>query len=217
VIVRGLDTYNIVIVGTDFSIQRVQLDDFDFGGIEPEIEFRMPQIFQVSAGEYFMQVLPGRLQVGVKSSPATPGRIRVLTQICQAFLDGYATKRSLIAVGYNFSGDVDTSFENATDFMKHIAWRDDFAVAMGTGEDLFLSLTSKIRTGDEQSRTVRLEPLATDNTRLFYDVNFNWGEADKPLQTPVSDVLAAFADSLKLGTELIDRIVAIGSSPDRSQ
>ncbi len=209
---QGLDAFNIVLVGANFSVERIQLSDFSFGGLEPEIEFRIPQALQVSAGEYFLQVLPGRFQVGVNSSQATPARLRILTDACLAFIEGYTTKRGVIAIGHNFSGNLESSIGAADDFMRYIAWREDFAAAVGDdpGSRLSLAVKSDQRPNDERSRTIRLEPLTTDNAKLFYDLNYNWGDVETPLRTPAADVVESFSESLKLGTELIDKIAAIG-------
>lgn len=209
---QGLQSFNIVLVGTNFSTQHVQLEDFDFGGLQLEVELRLPQALQATAAEYSLQILPGRFQVGAQASQPSAARVATLMRVSSAFAEGYTTKRSIIAVGHNFSGDVSTSFETATDFMKYVAWREDFAAAMGPDPDPTLSLTTRTRIGEGRARTIRLEPLALDNTKLFYDLNFNWGEAEKSIQIPVSEALESFPESVKLGTELIERILSLGSS-----
>jgi hypothetical protein len=164
-----------------------------------------------------LQVIPGRFEVAAKASHPSSERIAILKRITNAFIDGYTSKRSIIAIGHNFIGDVKPSLGSASDFMKYIAWRDEFAATMGSDPNPVLSLTARTGSGDEQYRAIRLEPLVQNNTRLFYDLNFNWGRAEKPLQTPATEVLDAFPESVKIGTELIDRIVMLGSDTTRSQ
>jgi hypothetical protein len=216
VTLQGLETFNIVLVGTNFNTQRVQLEDFDFGGILPEVQFRLPQLLQVTAAEYLLQVIPGRFEISARASQPSSQHFETLKRIASTFIDEYTSKRSIIAVGHNFIGNFKPSLGSASDFMKYIAWRDDFAAIMGADPNPVLSLTARTQTGDEQYRAIRLEPLTQDNARLFYDLNFNWGQAEKPLQTPATEVLDALPESAKIGTELIDRIVMLGSDTTRS-
>jgi hypothetical protein len=212
--VQGLENFAVVLVGTNFSVQRLQLEDFDFGGVEPEVQFRVPQALQATAGEYVVQILPDRFQIAVKASQPTPARIEILKQVTLAFVEEYTTKHGVAAVGHNFSGDIGPALGSAADFMKYIAWRDDFATAIGATADPVLSLTTTITVGDEETRTVRLEPFIQDNTRLFYDLNFNWGKVDKPLQIPVSEVMDHYTESVKYGTELIERLMSLGQDTE---
>lgn len=208
---EGLETFNIVLAGSNFPVDKVQLEDFDFDGLETQLNFRLPRILQASAGEYAMQILPDRFQVAVLGTVPSLDRITVLKRAALTFVDEYTAKRAISAVGHNFVGMFSSSLGSATDFMKHLAWRDDFARAMGDPSDPILSLSATIPVSDEESRTLRLEPRVRDEAHVYYDLNFNWGTAEKPLQSAVRDVVDRYPDSVKFGTELIGRLASLGA------
>jgi hypothetical protein len=208
--VEGLETFNIVLAGSNFPVDKIQLEDFDFGGPEIAVQFRLPRIIQASAGEYELQILPDRFQVAAVGPSPSPDRIAVLQRAALTFADEYTAKRSIGAVGHNFVGIFSSSLGTANHFMKHLAWRDDFATVMGASSEPALSLTTSIVINDDEIRTLRLEPRLRDETRVYYDLNFAWGTADKPLQLPVRDVVDRYADSVKVGTELISRLTLLG-------
>jgi hypothetical protein len=209
--VQGLETFNIVLVGSNFPVDKVQLEDFDFDGLETQVQFRLPRILQASAGEYALQILPDRFQIAVIGPTPSPDRIALLKRAALTFADEYTAKRAISAVGHNFVGAFSSSLGSANDFMKHLAWRDDFAKVIAGTSDPILSLTTTIPITDEESRTLRLEPRIRDETHVYYDLNFNWGTADKPLKSAVRDVVDRYSDSVKVGTELIGRLASLGA------
>jgi hypothetical protein len=222
VIVQGLESFAVVLAGAGFAVQHVQLEDFDFGGLESQVQFRLPQAIQATFGEYQVQIIPNRFQIVVTGFQPTASRIDTLKRVTLRFIEEYSTRRGVSAIGHNFNGNIETQVGSAIDFMKHVAWPSDLSEALGgsspggSGEesigDPTLSLVTTFNLTEEASRTIRLEPLVRDNSRLFYDINFNWGQLDKPLQIPVIDALEKFADSAKHASELIDRVASLGSS-----
>jgi hypothetical protein len=210
--VQGLEAFNIVVTGLSFPVQRVDLDDFDFGGLQPVVQVQIQQVLQVTAGEYILQLLPDRFQITAIASQPSGTRLDVLRGVALKFITDYTTKNTVIAIGHNFTGSFASAIGSATDFMKHIAWRDDFAAAIGAASDPTLSLTTTVAITGEETRNLRLEPRPRDNTRVYYDLNFNWGQPDKPLQVPSRDVLDRYRESLKLGADLIERLAALGAA-----
>ena len=209
---QGLESFNITVVGANFPVQQAQIEDFDFNGQEPEVQLRLQQVLQARAGDYALAILPERFQVGVLASQATPERIDVLKRATLTFINEYGSHRSLIAIGHNFTGTFTSVLGTASDFMKHIAWRDDFAAAMEVPSDPTLSLTSSVEIGDGQTRTLRVEPRTKDPEQVFYDLNFNWGSVDEPIGDKIRESVEHFNESLKLGGELIERLASLGGS-----
>lgn len=212
---QGLESFSIVLVGANFTIQRIELDDFDFGGNEPEVQFRLPQVLQLTAGEYTLQILPNRFQIIANVSQTTQKRIDTLKNVAAAFIEGYVTRRGLEAIGHNFAGTILPAIGTASQFMQYIAWREEFAAAVNLDpptEVPTLSLTTTVTVSEHANRTLRLEPLLRDNSRLFYDLNFNWGKVSKPFLGSPDEVLSQFGESAKTGSELIDKVANLGSS-----
>jgi hypothetical protein len=207
--VQGLETFNIVLAGSNFPVDKVQLEDFDFDGFDIQVQFRLARILQASAGQYTLQILPDRFQVGCVDPSLSPDRIALLKRATLTFVDEYTAKRSISAVGHNFVGTFSSSIGSATDFMKHLAWRDDFASVIGGSSDPVLSLGTTIQVTDEESRTLRLEPSIRDGARVYYELNFNWGTTDRPLHSTVRDVVDRYSDSVKVGAELIGRLSSL--------
>jgi hypothetical protein len=214
--VHDLETFNITVIGASFPVQRVDLADFDFGGLQPTVQMRLQQIVQAGAGEYVLQILPNRFQVAVFAAPATDARLEVLRNIASTFVAEYTVKNGVTAIGHNFVGSFVSVLGSAADFMRHIAWQRDFAAAIGVTLDPGLSLTTTYNVTDEESLTLRVEPWLRDSARVYYDINFNWGQADKPLQMPVRDIIERIGGSLKYADELIDRLASIGASRTES-
>ncbi len=180
--------------------------------LSQKYNLKLQQALQASAGEYFIQILPDRFQVLVASASPDTDHIATLKDIAYSFIDLYTSKRSILAVGHNFAGTFVSPMGSAADYMKHLAWRGDFASALQLASEPTLSLITSASISEDETLTVRLEPRTTDKSRVFYDLNFNWGGADKPLQTPVHEVIDRFADSLKFGEDLIDRLAKLGGT-----
>jgi hypothetical protein len=214
--VHDLETFNITLLGASFPVQRVDLNDFDFGGLQPTAQIRLQQILQASIGEYTLQILPDRFQVAVLAAAPTRNRLEMLRNVVMTFVAEYTVKNGITAIGHNFVGNFASSLGSATDFMRHVAWHQDFAAAIGTASDPSLSLTTTYNIDDEETRTLRVEPLLRDNARVYYDINFNWGRTDKPLQLPVREIVERVDDSLKYADELIERLASIGVASTES-
>jgi hypothetical protein len=216
--VQGISTFGVVLAGTNFAVQSVRLEDFDFGGVEAEVQLQVSQpvaVVQATAGEYIIQITSNRFQL-IASGQPTESRIDILKRAALGFADEYASKRGIQAVGHNFTGDLKSALGTGTEFMKHIAWPADLSTALGVSstDEPVLSLVATSKISEQANRTIRLEPLVRDDSRVFYDLNFNWGQPDKPLQIPLSEVLDQFQESVRSGTELIDRIAALGSDTE---
>ena len=207
----GLRMFNIVFAGTGFPVQQIQASDFEFHGHRLKVDLQVAQAFQGTVDEYTVQIFSERFQVGAAAAKATRYRIDALRKAALLFTEEYAARRSVAAVGHNFTGSFESSFANAGEFMKHLAWRDDFASIVGSEEEPTLSLTTRFQRGDRTASVVRLEPAAEDETRVFYDINFSWGKPGEPLPFGLADILSKYEDSLSDATILVDSLARLGA------
>lgn len=214
---QHVEAFNITLVGANFPVQQVDLDDFDFGEAKPKMQFSLPQALQAAAGEFTLQILPDRFQIVALETAPNPDRIAILKAITYKFVELYTSKRSIIAIGHNFAGAFTSAIGTAHDFMKRIAWSNSFAEALRLPSDPNLSVSMSSKLNGEENLTVRLEPRATDKSRVFFDLNFNWGEIGKPIQLPVSEVIEGYSDSLEYAENLINRLAAFGAPNEGGQ
>jgi hypothetical protein len=209
--VLGLQAFNVVLAGTGFPVQQVQVQDFVFNGHHPKVEIQVSQALQAGVDEYSIQVVSERFQVTATAGKATQHRIQAITTAAATFAQEYAGKRAISAVGHNFSGSFASPLGSASTFMQHIAWRDDFAAAIASEDEPVLSLTTRFRRGDQTGSVIRLEPLAGDDAKVFYDLNFSWGAPGEPLPFSVSELLERYPDSLAEASKLIEDLAALGT------
>jgi hypothetical protein len=208
----GLITFNIVFVGTGFPVEQVQVTSFDFHGHRPKIELHAAPVFQASVDEYSLQVLAERFQVTANSSKATEHRIKALVAVARTFADEYVGKRAIYAVGHNFQGSFESAMGDASAFMQHLAFPEDFKAALSSQEEPVLSLRTKFRMADETASLIRLEPLKDDPARVFYDANVSWGQAGEPLPMDIGDILDRYSQSVADVSALLERLARIGAS-----
>lgn len=214
---QGIEAFNITLVGTNFPVQQIDLDDFDFGEAKPKVQFRLEQVMQVAAGEFMLQVLPDRFTISAQGVSPDSDNIAILKRIANSFVELYSSKRSILAAGHNFGGTFVSSLGSSENFMRHIAWRSDFASAFRFTSEPTFALGVSGNIAEEETLTVRLEPRVNDKSRVFYDFNFNWGGADKPLQKPVVDVIEEYGTSLDYAGGLIDRLRNLGATSGEGQ
>ena len=207
----GLRAFNVVLAGTSFPVQQVQVQDFVFNGHHPKVEIQVSQALQATVDEYSIQVISERFQVTARADKATRNRIEAITAAAATFAQEYAGKRAISAVGHNFSGSFDSSLGSAGAFMKHIAWRDDFAAAIAGEDEPILSLTTRFRRGDQTGSVIRLEPLAGDDSKVFYDLNFSWGAPGETLSFAVQELLERYPGSLAEASQLIEDLATLGA------
>ena len=130
------------------------------------------------------------------------------------FASEYAGKRAISAIGHNFSGSFDSPVGTAADYMKHLAWSPELDEAIDSKIEPTLSLTTRFKIGDETASSVRLEPLAEDETRIFYDLNISWGRPGEPLPLPAEQIIGKYMDSVRAGGDLIARLAQLSERRD---
>lgn len=206
---EGLKGFALVLAGTRVPIESIELDVFDLDGRQIKQQIRLPAVIQASADEYALQMLPDRFMVIVNHHKATGQRIGVLETAARRFVEEYAGRKGVGAVGHNFTGTFKSPLGAASDFFRHVAWPADFATAVG-GKDPVMSISVRVPSAVGTSRGLRLEPSAEDPTRVFYDINVAWGEPVEMGELDLDAALSRFGDSFDEASQLVERLMAIG-------
>jgi hypothetical protein len=210
----GLETFNIVIVGA-FQVHEIDYTDFDFHGQRLVERLRVPPLVQAGTGEYTVDLIPGRFQVAAGSSKATEYRVAPMIAAANRFVDDYVGRRSVQLVGHNFAGSfAPGSEQGGDDFVHALLAIERLQAAVGRDIPLLReSITLTWQATDDARGTLRLEPLRSDPTRVFYDLNFTIGadalpgQPPSPLEVPVDSAIAAFQQSHDAGTALLNSLV----------
>jgi len=210
--VIGLRAFNIVLVGKGFAVEQVNAEDFSFNGSILTTGIKIPQVLQASVDEYVLQLLPDRFQVQANASKATQFRVQALVANSKLFVDEFASKRSILAVGNNFSGAFGSPVGDAAMYMGRIAWPSGMANALSSTTMPTLSWSANYsRENDDATILVRLEPLADDPARIFYDINVSWGNPAAPSKLPVFDLLDRFSQSAETAAGIVDGLTDFGA------
>lgn len=214
----GLRVFNIVLLGGGVGVQQLNLQDFDFHGQRLEEQIRVPVALRASAGEYVLEAVPDRFQILVEANKATGYRLEALQANARRYVEDYAGRRSITAVGHNFSGAFDPAGGSPAALMNHLAWRSDFAAAVGVESAAALSVTTRFDAGHGTFATIRLEPDATDATKVFYDINYSygWPQLGLAISVPVDDAIEAYSVSVEHGTAMLHRLASLGGSDERT-
>ena len=203
-----LRNFNIVLAGNNFPVQQIELDDFSFLGRPLKPKLRVPVALQAVAGEFRLEVFEERLQVSVVDASPTPDKIGALQQAARTFINEYAGRKAITAVGHNFQGMAPTRLGTSAELLRRLAWRRALADVIGSTTDPVLSLGVRFRRGFETTALLRLEASIDDASQFFYDLNFSFsmvGEEEQAKFTTL-EALDAFNTSLAAGTEMIEGI-----------
>jgi hypothetical protein len=209
----GLRVFNIVLLGGGVAVSQLDLREFDFHGVRLEEQLRVPVALRANAGEYVLEAIPDRFQISVESPKVTGYRLEALQANALLFATEYAGKRSITAVGHNFTGAFETAADSPEALLEHVAWRTDFANAIGVSKSLGQSVTTRFNPGHGTFATVRLEPDGTDPSKVFYDINYTFGnpQAGQRLDVPVEDAINAYGTSTEHATALLHRLSQLGA------
>jgi hypothetical protein len=204
--VQELRSFNIVLAGSNFPVQQIELDDFSFLGRPLRPGLRIPVALQAVAGEFRLEVFEERLQVSVVDASATPDKIAALQEAARTFINEYAGRKAITAVGHNFQGTATTQLGTGTELLKRLAWRRALAGIIASTADPVLSLGVRFRRGFETTSLLRVEASIDDTSRFFYDLNFSFSMTGEEGQAKFSalEALDAFNTSLGAGTEIVE-------------
>jgi hypothetical protein len=204
--VEELRSFNIVLAGSNFPVQQIELDDFSFLGRPLRPGLRIPVALQAVAGEFRLEVFEERLQVSVVDASATPDKIGALQEAARTFINEYAGRKAITAVGHNFQGTATTQLGSGAELLKRLTWRRALAGIIASTTDPVPSLGVRFRRGFETTSLLRLEASIDDTSRFFYDLNFSFSMLGEEGQAKFSvlEALDAFNTSLAAGTEIVE-------------
>ncbi len=69
-----------------------------------------------------------------------------------------------------------------------------------------------VKTGENTSTQIRLEPEVGGTGQVFYDLNYSWGSADKAYTEAPISAIEQLELSAELGSGLVSRIASIGAT-----
>jgi hypothetical protein len=198
-----------VLAGANFPVQQIDLDDFSFIGRPLRPQIQVGVAVQATAGEFVLDVLPERFQVAVMGSTPTPDKIAALQQACRTFIQEYAGRKGIIAVGHNFQGAAVSNYGSGADLLERLAWSEALNGVLSSDIQPALSLSIRFRRGFETSTLLQLEAASDDPARFLYSLNFNFSMSSGAHKFSVAQALDSFDESLKAGTQIIEGLVKL--------
>jgi len=94
-------THNIVLLGEGFPVTRTRVEDFDYGGNEPNEKLRVPVLLQIEAGPYSIVINPERFQCSAQGIDPSEDSINAICDDTNKFAE-FAGSRSITGIGHNF-------------------------------------------------------------------------------------------------------------------
>lgn len=98
----ALDNLNLVLLGENFPVSNIKLDDFRYNHRQLRESFRLPVVLQAEAEgrPVSLQIVPDRFQVSVGGVREPEDEVVHLANMAEQFFD-YAGPKSVVAVGHN--------------------------------------------------------------------------------------------------------------------
>jgi len=210
----GLDSFNIVVVGA-FQVQELDYNDFEFHGQRVAERLRIPPVLQAGVAEYMIELVPGRFQVRAAAPKATAHRMQPIVAAAERFVDDYAGRRTIQLIGHNFAGNfAPGGGRSSEDFLADLVVLERFRVAAGEGAPLIRQTVGVIWQATPLARgTVQLEPLRSDTSKVFYNINFTIGadvvagEQAPLLSTPPGEAIASLEALHELGSRFLETLI----------
>lgn len=164
-----LTNFNVVMVGENFPVSSVKIDEFKFRGRSLKESLRLPVVLQAENSVVAMQVFPNRFDVSVKSPDNLEIQTAGLTEMVQTFL-GYVGRRTITAVGHNAVWTIPGSAERRAEITGLFVKSDVVSSLLG-GSDF----TSDIFFGfDSHGSKARMAVNASPEADVTLDFNFNF-------------------------------------------
>lgn len=208
----GLRAFNIVLVGKGFPVEQVNAEEFSFNGAIPKTTVKVPQAILAGVDEYTIQLFPERFQVQATTAKATQYRTQAVIDVAKHFVDEFVAKRSVTAIGHNFSGSFASPRGDGAAFMQFLAWPDGLNEALAPAAPPSLSWSARYQMSDDTDEPVvlvRLEPSTDDPSRVFYDMNLSWGDPNAPIHPPLVELLDRLPRSAEYASTIVDRLAAL--------
>jgi len=171
---EGLSRTNIVVVGSNFPVQTVALEDFT--GVLGEMSevVRLPVLVQGAAGSYRIAFTEERFSVEVVP-PFPADDVSRLVEATRMFLMEYVGRRAASGVGHNFSGVLGTGEVAGRDVLPKLLNTVLLQEVLQSTEPLAPSLSVNFRRGQESRAKLSLgAPLEEEARHIAYDFNFHF-------------------------------------------
>lgn len=207
----SIGNFNIVLLGANFPVDKVDLSEFRVGDQRLQERLRLPIAVQASSAEYAVELLPDRVQIAAVNCPVTDTRIEALISAARSFIEEYAGRRSVVAVGHNFAGAASNSHVEGRELIRHLTWHEAILGILGSTVDPTAVLQLMFRRGNETQAGLRLEPGSVAD-QFAYDFNFHFAMNDREQKNTVYDAINLFSDSHAAASSILDRLTTFDPS-----
>lgn len=196
-----MDSFNIVLLGENFPVSSIDLNDFDLLGRPVRELVRLPVVLEAQAGEFRINVLPDRFEIGAKEVNPTGDKQKATSDGAKTFLE-YAGRRTITAVGHNLTTEVPIG-GNESALLGSFVGYDTLAAFLGTDDSPEADLTVNFKTGTDSSGKLTIRTRGRDQSILL-DFNFHYGFGKSGLTISVEDAIDQLPQSLEKARTLAD-------------
>ena len=207
----GLANFNLVLIGTNFPIDKVDLSDFKVGGERLQERLRLPIAVQASRGEYALDLLPDRFQIAVVNAAVNEARVDAIIEAARTFIEEYAGRRSVAAVGHNFSGAAVNEHAEGTSLVRSLTWHEAIDDLLRSTIETKPTLQIGFRRGNETQATLRLEGTP-DAEKFAFDFNFHFAMNDAEQKQTVYDAINALPASYDAASSILGQLTTFDPS-----
>jgi hypothetical protein len=204
----GIQNFNIVLVGSNFPVSTIDLDDFTFGHRKLRTTLSVPVALQAEARGVTLLITAERFQAAVTELDDRADDVNHLVQMAEAFFQ-YVGTRVLTATGHNAKFTIDGT-ANRKDEVRRALVEIDRAQELVERSLLAADATLFFRF-DQQSIT-RMTFSTMVGGDVEVDVNVNYGRTELSAAEAVTrfpqnlEAIEAIADNL--GTRLVGRVTS---------
>lgn len=190
----ALDNLNIVLLGENFPVSTIKLEDFEYNHRKLRESMRLPVLLQAEAvgRPVTLQVVPDRFQVSVAAVRDPGEEIVHLANMAEQIFE-YSGPKSISAVGHNaqfvVEGTQGRNLEAIACFMD-IAKVNDALGLKSTGADIHLYFQL------DDGTQGRVAILSNANPAVVLDFNINYPTTGKSGELTARKALHQAADSI---------------------
>lgn len=199
--------FNIVLIGENFPVGSIDLEDFHFLGRPVQERVRLPMVLEAQAGEFSITVLPERFQVSVRESQPTSDKVEAVVAAAEVFLE-YAGRRTITAVGHNCA--IEIGADEPGQVLSPVIDHDRLKDALGLEEAPEADLTLWFKKGAESRSRLKVVAHGRKDTVLL-DFNFHYTIARGEDSIDAESAISSFGASLEMARTLAESFPAMSS------
>jgi len=203
---QGIANLGLVVLGNNFPVAPIDLDDFEVILGPLELELRVPVAIQAKSGTFQLQIIEDR--VGMDWNEPIPADARErMTRAMELFANEYAGRKAPTAMGQNFRGVLDST-KPSQEFLRSFLNTDRVDRVLMSDTPAGSSLTLFFKRGRESRAQLVLAASNDDEMKIAYAFNFHF-DLTSPGSPSLMESLSDWEKSERFAEESVDALVGL--------